>query len=326
MRFRILRGYATEGRDNIRAALLLPELAEASVGRAHALYVAGALAMTLGDHVDAARQLSECLAVRRGLGHARDIAATLSALASLHLSQDRPDAAQECQAEAIAIFRDLGDAVGEAIGVQNLGEIAVRQGNADAARGLFEEGLRLARLIPHQELESECERNLGDLALAAQDLAEARQRFTRSLELCRSAEDRRGEVLSQWRLGRTEALAGNAPAAMERIAVALRSMLAFAMQAEALDALEDYGRLLTLAGRVDDAARIFGACEASRAALSLPRARRVADEWSRGVDAARAGLEPASFERNWNDGGALRLHEAVEQALAPDRAAAALAA
>ena len=103
-------------------------------------------------------------------------------------------------------------------------------------------------------------------------------------------------------------------------------MLAFAMQAEALDALEDYGRLLTLAGRVDEAARIFGACEASRAALSLPRARRVADDWSRGVDAARAALEPASFDGSWNDGRTLRLHEAVEQALAPDRAPAALAA
>jgi predicted ATPase len=326
MRFRILRGYATEGRDNIRAALLLAPLREPSVGRAHALYVGGALAMTLGDHVDAARQLSECLAVRRSLGHERDIAATLSTLASLHLSEDRPDEAQECQAEAIAIFRELGDAVGEAIGVQNLGEIAVRQGNADAARGLFEEGLRLARLIPHQELESECERNLGDLALADDDLAEARERFTRSLELCRSSEDRRGEVLSQWRLGRTEALAGNAPAAMERIVVALRSMLAFAMQAEALDALEDYGRLLTVAGRAADAARVFGACEASRSALSLPRARRVADEWSRGIEAARAALKPALFDRSWNDGGALRLHDAVQQVLAPDRAPAALAA
>jgi hypothetical protein len=103
-------------------------------------------------------------------------------------------------------------------------------------------------------------------------------------------------------------------------------MQAFAMSAETIDALEDYGRLLTSADRAADAARVFGACEASRQALSLPRARRAADDWSHGLEATRSAIEPTLFDRRWNEGRALRLHEAVEQALAPDRAPAALAA
>ena len=49
MRFRMLRGYSSEGRNNIRAALALPAVQASDVARAHALYVGGALADDQGD-------------------------------------------------------------------------------------------------------------------------------------------------------------------------------------------------------------------------------------------------------------------------------------
>ena len=73
MRFWILRGYATEGRNNVRAALALPAVQAAPVVHAHALYVGGTLAASQSDYVEARKMLAACLELRRGLGNpARD--------------------------------------------------------------------------------------------------------------------------------------------------------------------------------------------------------------------------------------------------------------
>src|SRR5208282_5104916 len=53
MRFRMLRGYSTEARNNIGGALALPVLQGPTVARAHALYVGGALAMNQSDYAEA---------------------------------------------------------------------------------------------------------------------------------------------------------------------------------------------------------------------------------------------------------------------------------
>src|SRR5262249_23490821 len=186
--FRTLRGYSTEGRNNVRAALALPALRGPSIGRAHALYVGGGLALNLSDHAEAEKMLTECLDIRRGLGNPVDVAATLSALSTLHAQQGGIGKARDCEEEAIAIFRELGDGIGEGIGLSNLAEISVRQGDYDGAQRFFEQSLAIALKVKHLELESECERNLGDLAFGSGDVQAAQARFGRSLEVCRDAE------------------------------------------------------------------------------------------------------------------------------------------
>ncbi len=86
MNFRILRGYATEGRKNIQDVLALP----GSPGRIRSLprAVCGWCAGDgQGDHAEATRLLTECLVLRRELGDPREIAATLSTLSVAHLRQ-----------------------------------------------------------------------------------------------------------------------------------------------------------------------------------------------------------------------------------------------
>src|SRR5439155_15146160 len=55
MRFRILRGYSREARNNMRAALLLSGIREPNVARAHALYVGGVHATNQSDYVEATK-------------------------------------------------------------------------------------------------------------------------------------------------------------------------------------------------------------------------------------------------------------------------------
>jgi len=315
MRFRILRGYSTEARNNVRKALLLPGIREPNAAHAHALYVGGVLATNQGDYVEATKMLTECLAIRRGLETPRETAAALSALATLHLQQDETAKAFDYEVEAIGIFRDIGDRVGEAIGLLNLGEISLRQGDSGGAEGLFEQCLVLARNVRHQELESECERNLGELALSAGSLQAAHARFARSLEVCRDAEDKRGAAITLWRLGKTDAACGDQASARERLSEALRALQAFEMNAEALDCLEEYVKLMQLAGEIENAVRTYAAGSSVREALALPRSPRREAELQTHLRLARAVLGGPAFDIAWKTGWEWSLAEAIEQAL-----------
>ncbi len=315
MRFRTLRGYTTEGRNNIRAALALPDVQEPNVARAHALYVGGALAINQSDHAEAREMLTECLEIHRSLQNPRETAAALSNLATLYLQQGDVAKARNYDEEALGIFRELGDRVGEAIGLLSLGEISVQQGESSSARELFEQCLVIARSIKHQELESDCERNLGEIALRAGDLRAAQARFTRSLKVCTDAEDKRGEAIALWRLGKTDVAAGELGPARKRLSDALRALRAFELYAEALDCLEDYAKLLQLVGEGENAVRVCAAAAAIREAFGLVRSPHREAEMQTRVKVARATLVDRAFDAAWSTGRAWTLDEAIEHAL-----------
>ena len=321
MQFRRLRGYSTEGRTNLRAALDLPGIREQGVARAHALYVGGVLATNQSDYAEASSMLAECLEIRRSLGNPRETAATLSMLVELHMQQDDLTKARSHEEEAIGIFRELGHRDGEAIGLLNLGDISVRQGDNAGARELFEQCLAIARSIRHQELESESERNLGELELAAGNIEAARARFARSLQVCKEAEDKRGEAISLWRLGRTEAVAGDYESAHGRLAVALPALQAFEMSSEVLDCLEDLASLLQQMGQTEAAVRAYGAAAAVRDAHVLPRSTRRESEKQRRmtIDSARATLGEPAFGSAWSTGQKAGLESGIASALAAAR-------
>jgi predicted ATPase/class 3 adenylate cyclase len=315
MRFRWLRGFSTEGRNNIRAALALPALQGPTVARAFALYTGGTLATNQGDHGEAAKMLTECLAIRRDLGNRTEVAGVLSTLALLHLQMGEITKAREYQEESLAIFREVGNELGEAIGLQNLGELSIRQGDDDGARTLFEQCLVIVRRIKHQELESECERSLGEVAFRAGNVDGARARFARSLRLCHDAQDKRGEAITLWRLGVTDEARGDLESARNKLGDAMRDLQSFEMNAELLDCLEDYAALLQQIGRLESAVCAFATAAAARETLRLARSAWREANYQTGLDAARSGLAKPAFEAAWSTGQNWTLVEAVARTI-----------
>ena len=315
MRFRELRGYSTEGRNNVNAALALPALLGATVGRAHALYVGGVLALNLSDHAESEKMLDECLEIRRGLGNPVEVAAALSTLATLHVQQRDTDKARDCEEEAIAIFRKLGDEIGEGIGLSTLAEISVRQGDYDAAQKFFEQSRAIALKVKHLELESECERNLGDLALRSGEVQAAQTWFARSFALCQKAEDRRGEAIVRGRQGRIALVRGDLEHARAQLADAMRALRNFEMRSELLDCLDDFAQLLQRMGQITEAVGLFGAVAANRETLRLPRS---SDEQARAqasLHAARGSVAQSDFDAAWSMGRSWTLDKAVDHVL-----------
>jgi predicted ATPase/class 3 adenylate cyclase len=316
MRFWMLRGYSSEGRDNIRAVLALPDLQSPGLPRAHALYVAGALAVNQSDYAAAKPLLTECLALRRELASPRETAATLSTLSIVHLQRNDPATARDYELEALAIFRQLGDRVGEGIGLVHLGEICMELRELGPAREYFAQCLAIARELRYQELESECECKVGEVALLEQDAAEARECFARARKLCHVAEDKRGEATAVAWLGRVDVATGDFEPARRRLVEALRAFRTFDMNAEALDCLEDLAQLRQFAGECALAVRLYAAASGAREALALPRSAHRDARWQANLEGARAGLDARGFDAAWAEGQPWTLDQAVDYALA----------
>ena len=322
--FWILRGYSTEGRKLVSAALALPAIQASAIAQAFALYVGAALAESQSDHAEARRMLETCLELRRGLGSEVDIAATLSTLSMARLQAgDAVDAAAG-ESEALEIFRRLDDRVGEAIGLLHLGQIWLHRGDEATARSYLEQGLAVAREIRHQEVEGECELVLGEAALETGDAAQACLRFKRSLTVCREAGDKRGEANALRWLGRVDLHARDLASARARLSDALRAFRAFEMRDELLGCLEDHAELADAEAKLETAVGLAAAAARSRERLGLSRSPRGEERWQALVGRLRRTLTDAPFESAWDDGERWQIDDAIAQAISaqPERATA----
>jgi len=317
MGFRILRGYATEGRGNVRALLALPAIQSSDIAHAHALYVGANLADSQSDDWEAERMLETCLALRRGIGNEAEIAATLSTLAAVRLRLGDAVRARQGEEEALAIFRRLGHRIEESIVLLHLGEICAHTGNDEEARRFFEQSLAIARDVKYQETESDCERMLGQLSLEQSDLAAARRRFERALDVCEAAGDRRGAAAARWWLAKVDIAAGDTASARRRLGEAIRSFQSFQMNAETIGSLEDEARLAHAIGDPEEAARLHSAAATARERLVLPRAPRADQRWRDDVNAVRKALGDTAFDAAWAEGREWELKDVVARTLEP---------
>ena len=315
--FWILRGYSTEGRKLVAAALALPAIQASTVAQAWALYVGAALAENQSDHAEARTMLETCLDLRRAQGSEVDIAATLSTLSMARLKAGDAAGAAAGESEALEIFRRLDDRIGEAIGLLHLGQIGLYQADDASARSHLHQCLVIARDIRHQEIEGECELMLGEVAFEMADQAQAGQRFKRSLTVCREAGDKRGEANALRALARIDLQAGDLSSARQRLSDALRAFQAFEMREELIGCLEVHAELARAEGKVDVAVGLAAAATKTRDRLGLIRSPRAEHHWQALVELLRSALTDGPFAAAWSDAQQWQIDDAVRLALSP---------
>jgi predicted ATPase/class 3 adenylate cyclase len=314
--FRLYRGYASEGRNNLRALLAHPAIMSYDLARGHALYVGAVLASEQGDDQEAQRMLETCLGLRRAIGDDVDIAGTLSTLAAVRLRLGDAVRARSGEEEGLAIFRRLGHRSGEAVALQHLGEICAYVGEDVEARRLLGQSLALGCEIKYPEIESDCQRVLGQLALERGDLAEARAFLALALAVCQTGRDKRGTAMVSWWLGKVELASNDGDSALQHLREAIRAFESFGMNAETIGVIEDYARLACSSGVADDSARLYSAASAARERLSLPRAPRLEPLYQNDLGSLRAALTTSAFDIAWRDGREWDLAQAVNRVLA----------
>ena len=277
--FWMLRGYLSEGRGIVRAALALPAVQASDLAQAHAAYAGAVLATAQGDHAEARQMLEKCLVLYRRLGNQIEVAATLSMLTLARLQAGDAAGAEASEREALALFRALGEKEGEVVGLLHLGQIAVYVGNAELAQSSLEECLRIARAIEDREAEGEAELRLGENAFEDGRADDARRHVERSLAVCRDAGDRRGEAHAQYWLGKMDLQAADLDRARRRLGEALLAFREVEMREELADCLEDHAELAHCQGHAQAAVRLAAAASAFRARLAIARSPRAERRW-----------------------------------------------
>ena len=176
------RGYWSEGRRRLEAALARPGVARTAI-LAQALAGAGSLT---SESAAARAWLEQSIALWRELGDSAGLASALDAMVEELLVQGDYARARPLIAESLALFRRQENTAGIAGGLYRLGSIALGEGAFAAARTHLEAALALFQATPDRAGQARCLYQLGRLALDQEDLARAETLFTESLDLHRA--------------------------------------------------------------------------------------------------------------------------------------------
>ena len=286
--FWYVRGHFTRGRRALEWALALPGAEAPSRPRAQALFAAGGLALYQGDYAEGLALSQAAHDLYAHLGDRIGIARSLSHLALCESGVGRYAAASGRYATAIAIFREAGDVRRLSATLNNLGALMRQQGDFAAAR------------VNHEE----------------------------ALALFREADDRDGMVVTLVNLGLAAARLGDDAAAGGWVDDALLHIRDLRARRAAPAALEVAAEVLAHRGHTEGAARLMGAAQTQRTAMSL-----TADTWWKHtqqarVEQLRTALGAAHFASLAAAGGLLSFEETIEvahRALAPPDTAVTLA-
>jgi predicted ATPase/class 3 adenylate cyclase len=228
-------------------------------------------------HLEQARVLlEEALSITREFGFVLKEADTLLGLAEVAGEQGDAQQAATYLQDAEARYRDLGHGLYLASGLTSIGYVALDQGTHERARSLFEEALGLARDVGGPSAIGGFAQSLGDALRASGDHTGAAVRYREGLVLAQEADDTRAA---------TDCLTGLAGLAVE-------------------------------AGSHEVAARLFGAVEALREIVGIPRSRYEQQRQSQDMASIREALGTEADVAARVAGRALPLETAVSEALA----------
>jgi predicted ATPase/DNA-binding CsgD family transcriptional regulator len=249
-----------------------------SVARVRTLAKASWIAWEQTDLERAIALGEEGLELARKLGDEEGAAATLFNLGVAVMIQGDLERASALFEESLPLFRELGDKWGLARLFSCLGLVAMFRGDYERAKALMEESLAVARKSGDVWCSSMALNHLGLMALFQEDFGRVQALCKESLELSRQSG--MGHVIS-YSLHTSAALAGSR------------------------------GQLLR-------SARLWGAAEALHEAMGTalsPMELRVYDPH---MAAARAQVEDAAWEAAWQEGRAMSMEEAIENALSDE--------
>jgi len=290
--------------------------------RAKALYHAGCLAYDPAGHLAAGERLEQSLALYQELGRPQEIADVLVALGERAWNMGDYARAESWYEAALSLFRNIGDQHGMAGVLIDLGASALWQGDYRRAGALLDEALALFRSLGDTHGIANGPRMLGHLARAQGEDARAAVCYDEALTLAQAAGNKEmiGSIrhnqaylaLHQGEHARAEALL--VESLMVTRAVGHWNQIAYGLAV--------MGGVAVAQGQPERAARLLGAAEASFDASGHIVGQTERAEHDGYIAAARAELGEEAFAAAWERGRALRVEQAIAEAV--DDAAASI--
>jgi DNA-binding CsgD family transcriptional regulator/tetratricopeptide (TPR) repeat protein len=256
-----MRGYWSEGRRWLQAALSLPSTQGRTVARAKALSVAGDLARQQYDEPVARLLLTESVALYRALGQDLGLVSSLGRLGEVMQRQGDVAAGRSLLEECMVLSRRLENHWELARLLYRLAFLAWQQGNLTQKAALLQESLSFARMVDDRELLARILNSLGYTAFLQGNQTLAATQVQEALAINQSLSD-------MGNMGYTLESLGGIRLAQEELALASALYTEGCSLAQQLGNKNLLGQHLIGLGKVaaagnepHRAARLFGAAE-----------------------------------------------------------------
>ncbi|HAE83989.1 MAG TPA: hypothetical protein DCK85_11420, partial [Ktedonobacter sp.] len=254
--FWYLRGYWSEGRRWLEAALGQPQKTAPTLARARALCGAGNLAYYQVDDAAVRPLLEESVALCRSLGERRELASALGALGVLMQDLGDFEAARPLLEESETLSRTLGSKWELSYLLRKLGQQALQERAPKRAKTLAMEALTLAQELGDNSLIATTFATLTNIAALEDDLAQAIAYNSQCLTLARELGNKYLIAIALQNLGYFAALQGDlsqAASAQEGLTI----MRELGEKAFIAIALHSVGYVTTLRGNLIKASALF---------------------------------------------------------------------
>jgi predicted ATPase/serine/threonine protein kinase/DNA-binding CsgD family transcriptional regulator len=254
--FWYLRGYWSEGRRWLEAALGQPQKTAPTLARARALCGAGNLAYYQVDDAAARPLLEESVTLCRFLGDKRELASALGALGVLMQDLGDFEAARPLLEESETLLRTSGSKWELSNLLRKLGQRALQERAPKRAKTLAMEALTLAQELGDNSLIATTFATLTNIAALDDDLAQAIAYNSQCLTLARELGNKYLIAIALQNLGYFAALQGDlsqAASAREGLTI----MRELGEKAFIAIALHSVGYVTTLRGNLIKASVLF---------------------------------------------------------------------
>jgi predicted ATPase/class 3 adenylate cyclase len=317
-RFWLGRGYLSEGRRWLEAALLAAHDVPASL-KARAFLGAGVLAYEQDDYVQARARYEVALAMYHDFGDQHGAAFVLSNLGKVAWMLGAAEEARSRYDESLQLARALQDQGATARALGNLGNLAYQAGYCERARAHFEECLAIFRQVGDQQGIANAVNNLAMVALEQRDFATARGWLEENLTLAREQGAPSAVALALINLGEVASDQGDYARARMHYLESLPLWQMLGAKGRIAGCLEGLARLDALEHAAEDgialrATRLCGAAEALRDVIRAPLSPADRPTYEATLAALRATLGEERFAAARLAGRELSLEQAVAEA------------
>ncbi len=350
--FWYVRGYWSEGRRWLEAALALPQMGGQTAARAKALRGAGTLALYQRDFTVAALLLEESATLYRELGDKRGLAGSLGELGWSKFWQNELAAARTLLEESIglarevcdkgilayvlrylsvlfsmqsdregafllaeesvALCRELEDTHGLAYALMALSRIVMDQGNLTQAAAFAQESLALARELGDKLSIARALSSTGEYALYRGDFSRSRTFLEECLSLTKELGFKPNIALVLYHLGELRRLQGDIVQAAALHTEGLALAREVGSKFNIGCNLVGLAKVAAVEGQFERAARLFGA-SMSWLNPALELEQRPRENYQCAVENLRAQLEEAAFMAAWERGLAMTPEQALAE-------------
>jgi tetratricopeptide (TPR) repeat protein len=261
-------------------------------------------------------QLNKALLLLEGRERTAERAQALNAKAFSYWADvisDNPRAELE---EALSIGRELGDKAIIARSLYNLGLAESVEGNYSEARSLFEQSLQLFGEVNSRKMEHIWSLTfLGDVDFIQGDLHGAQMHYEQSAKALREPGDRNFLAYVVRRLGQLAWYRGEFEKAAQLCKESLTLNQELGDERGVLASLSAYAGLVTVRGRAEVAAQLFGAVEALLGLKGIRLVHMDRMERDRNLAVLRTQFDSATLEKVWRRGASMTMEQAIEFAL-----------